>query len=202
MEINVIIIFHFVYFQALGDPATAANKTRTRAQKQPILVRLESSQLRDVQLGKHNGRGGGRSGVFGINGWVENDWTSIPPRLPRISQNLSTGHLQNLIFRDVGISWKVTLSQITSKMVSGDPRWSLDAPWVLLHDASWVLMMHIMSAHDASWVLFKGSMMLKYHACHQKIAFGNSSPDPANPLDQGEMRLGRQLATPLPSAGG
>ena len=36
------------------------------------------------------------------------------------------------MFHDFWIAWEVTLSQITSNMVPGDPQWSLDAPWVLL----------------------------------------------------------------------
>ncbi len=31
--------------------------------------------------------------------------------------------------------------------------------------------------------ILKGSRMLKYYAWHQHIAFWNSSPDPADPVD-------------------
>ena len=41
-----------------------------------------------------------------------------------------TGH-QKVDFHDFWISWKVTLSQNTCKIVPGDPRWSLEDPWVL-----------------------------------------------------------------------
>jgi hypothetical protein len=70
--------------------------------------------------------------VFLVIRWLESDRASIPHRLPRIWQNLITENFQKLIFHDFWISGKVTSSQIASKMVPGDPQWSLDAPGVLL----------------------------------------------------------------------
>ena len=48
------------------------------------------------------------------------------------SPNLVLPNVGQVDFHDFGNSWKVTSSQIASKMVPGDPQWSLDAPWVLL----------------------------------------------------------------------
>ena len=46
----------------------------------------------------------------------------------------------------------------------------------------------------------EGSVMLKYHACHQKLAFWNSSADPADPADQVSRTPPRDL--PSTRAGG
>ena len=49
-----------------------------------------------------------------------------------LSPNLVLPNVGEVDFHDFGNSWKVTSSQIASKMVPGDPQWSLDAPLVLL----------------------------------------------------------------------
>ena len=73
-------------------------------------------------------------------------------------------------------------------------------PW----GAPWAAKGHILG-FVKRWASNSGPMALISAACRQKLTSRHSSPDPpdpGNPPDPGEMRLGRQLATPLPRAGG
>ena len=52
------------------------------------------------------------------------------------------------------------------------------------------------------WASNSGPMAIISAACGQKLASWNSTGIPHNSADPGEVRLGRQLATPFPPAEG
>ena len=67
-----------------------------------------------------------------VNRWLEHDRASIAHRLPRVSLKIVMGNAWKVDFHDCWISWKVTSTQNTSKMVPGDPSWLQTEPqWSL-----------------------------------------------------------------------
>ena len=86
---------------------------KTACQKNSELIKLE------VRHCEHNGRWGGRSGVFDINGWLENDRAAILHRFPFISSKTVTENTQTSIFHDFWI-WK---SHLNTEYLQNAPWW-------------------------------------------------------------------------------